>query len=145
MNNNNITRFSLPDKLARIERPKCINPNKEYRILVPLNGDAEERMYRYDLYQDGEIRPEFYGIEFHEDTFYYMETRLFAFLNVECGLLINMYEEEVLDNDLLDKAIKVINLVISHSEDDVLFEFANKLIDCINVAKQQSTVVGFYF
>lgn len=145
MKKNNIIQFSLPDELANIEKPKCINLSNEYRILVPFDDKTEERMYRYDLYQDGEIRPEFYGIEFHEDTFYYMETRLFGFLNVECGLLINMYEEEVLENDLLDKAINVINLVIDNSEDDVLSDFANKLIDCINIAKQQGTVVGFYF
>lgn len=145
MNSENIVTFNLPSEIAKHEKEKCINLSKEYKIIVPLDAAAADQLYEYDIYQNGEIRNGMVGLVFYEDTFYYMEKRLLDFINVECGLLINMYEEEVLENDQLDKGIQVVELVMNNSDDSVLLDFAQKLLELLRLAKKQGTIVGFYF
>ena len=142
---NNITFFFLPTEIARNEAGNCINLSKDYKIIVPLDDIATEQLYECDIYQNGEIRNNMVGIVFHEDTFYYMEKRLLDFINVECGLLINMYEEEVIENNQLDKAIDTVELVMNNSDDSVLLNFAQTLLSLLKLAKKQGTIVGFYF
>ena len=145
MNSENIVTFNLPSEIAKHEKEKCINLSKEYKIIVPLDAAAADQLYEYDIYQNGEIRNGMVGLVFYEHTFYYMEKRLLDFINVECGLLINMYEEEVLENDQLDKGIQVVELVMNNSDDSVLLDFAQKLLELLRLAKKQGTIVGFYF
>ena len=85
------------------------------------------------------------GLIFYEDTFYYMESKLFDFINVECDTLINMYEEEILDTDQLDKAINIIEVIISNNDDKTLLQFAQMLLELLNLAKRNRTIVGFCF
>ena len=74
-----------------------------------------------------------------------MESKLFDFINVECDTLINMYEEEILDTDQLDKAINIIEVIISNTDDKTLLQFAQMLLELLNLAKRNRTIVGFCF
>jgi hypothetical protein len=142
----NIERFEIRDYVdINSKNTDYLDLDNKYRILVPLNDKATECLYGYDIYENGEIRSDIVGIEFHEDTFYYMENRLFDFINVECDLLINMYEEEVLENNQLDKAMNITQIIIDNTDDEALLDFAHKLLRLMNLAKESGTVVGFYF
>ena len=137
--------FNLPADLAEKESTKCLDLSHNYYIIVPLDAEGIERLYRYDIYFNGEIRSDMAVLVFHEDVFYYMEPRLFDFINVECGLLINMYEEETLENDQLDKAIAIVEVVMNNSDDDVVIDFAKKVLELLRLAKQHGAIMGFYF
>lgn len=142
---NNIEKFKLSDAVRVFVEDECIDPTHEYRILVPINEKAAELLYRGEIYEDGEVSGDMLGLSFGEDTFYYMESRLFDFINVECGTLINMYEEEILDTDQVDQAIAIVNILVKNSDDLQFKQFAEKLLKLMNIAKEHETIVGFYF
>ena len=54
----------------------------EYRVIVPLSEEAEERLYRWEIYDDGEISECFAKMVFNEEIFLYLEKCLFDILNV---------------------------------------------------------------
>ena len=56
-----------------------------------------------------------------------------------------MYEEEILENDQLDKAIRIVELIIRNTDDDKLLDIAKRLLDLLKLARKQGAVVGFYF
>lgn len=143
---NNIETFDVDEYVdINSESGGYLNLSHSYRILVPKNSDAAERLYVYDIYDNGEICSDMVCLEFHEDTFYYMESRILDFINVECDLLINMYEEEVLENEQLDSAINIVDILVRNSDDDAVITFGKKLLDLMRLAKECGTVVGFYF
>lgn len=145
MSENNLVFFNLSDEKKALYKDECIDPTHEYRILVPVNDEAAELLYQGEIYINGEISNDMTGLIFFEDTFYYMESKLFDFINVECGTLINMYEEEILDTDQLDKAINIIEVIISNNDDKTLLQFAQMLLELLNSAKKYRTIVGFCF
>ena len=145
MSKNNIVFFNLSDEKKASFKGECIDPAHEYRILVPVNDEATELLYKGEIYINGEISNDMIGLIFYEDTFYYMESKLFDFINVECDTLINMYEEEILDADQLDKAINIIEVIISNTDDKTLLQFAQMLLELLNLAKRNRTIVGFCF
>lgn len=145
MRKNNIVEFKLSDDRRSLVADECIDPIHKYRILVSINEKATDLLYRGEIYIDGEISPDLICLSFGEDTFYYMETRLFDFINVECGTLINMYEEEILDADELDKAIAIVEVLIRNSDDQQFKQFSGILLQLLQDAKEYGTIVGFYF
>lgn len=145
MGRKNLTHFELSDEKKGVFKDECINPTHEYRILVPIDKEAAAKLYQGEIYTDGEISSDMVGLVFKEDTFYYMESKIFDFINVECNTLINMYEEEILDADKLDKAGAVVELIIRNSDDTQVLAFTGILLDLIRSAKKYGTIVGFYF
>ena len=62
------------------------------------------------------------GMKFHEDTYLLMEKYLFDFINVECDLLINMYEEEWIDGENLSKTLEITGRMISNCDNKEFHE-----------------------
>lgn len=123
-----------------------VDESHKYYILVPLNENGEEQLYNYDFYDDkGGVNSNFKFMMFNEETFLYMEKRLLDFINVECDVLINMYEEEILEHEQLPKARQTIEKVLRNTDDKRLIEFACELEDLIDFAVENKKEVGFYF
>ena len=117
----------------------------EYRILVPQDKYAEELLYRGDIHDSQGIRTCFYKMIFHEDDFNYLEDRLFDFMNVKFDILINMYEEEILEADQVEDAIVLTKKIMSEINEEKFTILATELIKLFEKALENSTIVGFYF
>lgn len=123
-----------------------VDPNHKYYILAPLNEEGIEQLNQYNFYdKNGGINNNFIAMEFDEETFLFMESRLFDFLNVKMDLLINMYEEEIIENDQLPIARGIIIELQQNSDNTRFMEFSNELLRLIDVAIDKKTKVGFYF
>ena len=80
-----------------------------YIILAPLSEVAEEKMYRYEIYDDnGDISSDYEYMLFGEETEEYFELRLFDLINAKFNMIINIYEEEILDNKNIIEAIDLV-------------------------------------
>ena len=145
MNNSHMMFFDIKDYWTPLKKYGSFDPEHEYRILVPLDEDAEERMYRYQLYDDKGVSPDFLCLEFREDTFYIMEDYFFNVLDYKLDIIITMYEEEVIYTERLDEAMDIIRSVLDNTDDPAVKDFGNKLLDMFMTAKEHNTVVGFYF
>ena len=78
-----------------------LDPEKDYLIIVPINDEGVDELYRNDIFKDDYISKNMQDMVFHEDMYIYMENRLFDIINVEMDILINMYEEEIVDSEKL--------------------------------------------
>ena len=116
----------------------------EYRILVPVDDKAAERMYGYDIYTDGFVSSCFQGLAFLEDTYFHVEDIFYA-LNDALDLFIHCYEEEIIWNENLEKAAVIVEQFMNRSEDAAKRDFARELLNLIKTAVEYETVVGFYF
>lgn len=124
---------------------KYLDLTHEYRILVPLSEEAEEMLYRGEIYENGEIASCFKTKIFHEDTYGYLEDRLFDFINVKFDLIINMYEEEFLEHEQLEEAILLTEKLINSSDEKRFINLATEFVNLLKLAKENNTIVGFYF
>ena len=130
---------------------KYLDIKKEYYILVPLNKKALEDLYRYKIYkkhcQEDEciIKDTFKAMIFHEDTYYEMESMLFDYINVECDIIINMYEEAIVENNQLEKVLLLTNSLLESSKDENFIKFATEFKSLVELAIKKKTVIGFYF
>ena len=122
-----------------------LDPEKDYLIIVPLNQIGEDELYRNEIFKDAYISNNLQYMVFHEDQYNYMEPRLFDIINIELGTMINMYEEEIVENDQLEALIDIVDLLISNSDDERFLQFANDFKSLLNVAKKHHTIVGFCF
>ncbi|MCQ2512991.1 MAG: hypothetical protein MJ092_06380 [Lachnospiraceae bacterium] len=117
----------------------------EYRILVPKDKVSEEILYRGEIYDIQDLSNYFHVMEFHEDVYGYLEDRLFDFINIKLDILINMYDEEILEPDQIDEAITVTNEKISESSEERFTDLATEFLNLLIEAKNNNTIVGFYF
>ena len=117
----------------------------EYRVLVPLSEEAEERLYRGEIYDDGEISECFVKMVFNEEIFVYLEDRLFDILNVKFNLLVNMYEEEILDREYITDAISITKKLINESDEEKFKLLATDFLNLLVIAEDNKRIVGFYF
>lgn len=119
---------------------------QKFRIIAPLSKEAEEKMYRYELYNTaGEIADIFEYMLFDFETAEYMERRLFDLISATFNISILFYEEEVLENQNIPEAINLIKRLTQHNDDKRLVEFATDLINLMEIAYTKGTSVGFYF
>ncbi len=114
-------------------------------ILVPLSEEAQERMDRYDIYDDGEVAECFKSMVFGIETEEYMEVRLFDLINAKLDILINIYEEEVIENKNVELALDLTKRLVDSSDDKRFIEFATEFMDILETAIANKTDVGFYF
>ena len=82
---------------------------------------------------------------FHEDTYYEMESMLFDYINVECDIIINMYEEAIVENNQLEKVLLLTNSLLESSKDEKFIKFATEFKSLVELAIKKKTVIGFYF
>ena len=136
-----ITDFDINDYHA-VPVPKCgyLDLEKDYRILVSLNEEASSKMVLYKIYDfdyDG-IDKDMLCLRFHEDTY------IFYILNRKLHLFINMYEEQYIDTpEMIDEAIKIMKLILRNTDDKAVIDFSKILLEMLQIAKENNTIVGF--
>ena len=124
---------------------KALNPEKDYLILVPVNQEGEDELYRGEIHNDEYIGHNFRYMLFHEEQYVYMESALFDIINVELGTLINMYEEEIVESERTGQLLDIIDMLIRNSDDDRFLKFAEEFRSLVQLAIEHHTSVGFYF
>lgn len=75
----------------------------------------------------------------------YYEAKLFDFISVECNTLIDRYEEETLEFNDIPRAIEIVEILINNTDDLKLIEFAKKLLELLQYAKENKKDVEFKF
>ncbi len=68
-------------------------------------------------------------------------TGVFDEINEKCGIIIDDYEEEVLELDKIPTALEVVNQLISNNKNEELI----KLKRILELAIRYKTIVGFDF
>ena len=116
-----------------------------YVILVPLSEEAQERMDQYDIYDNGEVAECFKSMVFGIETEEYMEIRLFDLINAKLDILINIYEEEVIENKNVETVLELTKRLVETSDDERVIEFATEFMGILETAIANKTDVGFYF
>ena len=116
-----------------------------YVILVPLSEEAQERMDQYDIYDNGEVAECFKSMVFGLETEEYMEIRLFDLINAKLDILINIYEEEIIQNKDVETVLELTKRLVETSDDKRFIEFATEFMDLLETAIANRTDVGFYF
>jgi len=116
-----------------------------YYILAPLTPEANERMYQYDIYEDGNVADCFSCLVLCEREFAILEHRLFDQLNIKFDIMINAYEEEILEHKHLPQAMEVVDLILLQDDNSDFYKLGLKFRCLLNIAMQSNTDVGFYF
>ena len=142
-----ITDFDIND-YHTVPVPDCgyLDLEKDYRILVSLNEEASNDMWGRGIYsEEGDgINPDMLCLRFHEDTFEYMDSYIFYILNRKLHLFINMYEEQYIDTpEMVDEAIKIMKLILRNTDDKAVIDFSKILLEMLQIAKENNTIVGF--
>lgn len=122
------------------------NLDHQYYIIVPKTTDALDRMYQYDIYdENGEIDTCFEYMTFFEDSYYVLEMILFDPINLKCGTLINLYEEEVIEYEDLGKVKDVVESLENKELDVRTKNQVSRFIELLGSAIKFKTGLGFYF
>lgn len=125
---------------------KYLDLNKRYDILVPKNAQALNELYDAHYYDENyEIKPDYYSMSFREDTYCLLEEYLFDFINAECGLLINMYEEEYAEQEQLNLILEITERMINNSDDEKFIVLAKDFRVLVVKAIELGTCIGFFF
>ncbi len=116
-------------------------------IVVPKNPVAYNEMCDYKIWDDekGDVRDSYWYMKFHEDTYYLMEKYLFNFIDAECNLLINMYEEEWIEGDNLPKTLEITDRMINNCDNEEFLELAKEFRTLVEKAIEHNTCVGCFF
>lgn len=126
---------------------KYLDLNKWYCVVVPKDEKAFDEMCDYNVWDNkkGDVRNGFFYMKFHEDGYYLLEEYLFNFINVECDLLINMYEEEWIEGENLPKVLEITERMINNSDDEEFLKLANEFRNLVEKAIQCQTCMGCFF
>ncbi len=124
---------------------------KDYYILVPLTQEAIDDLYRYEIYKENcdkredLIRDSFKAMIFDEETCHFLDDNLFTFINAECDVMIDIYEDETVENDQLETVLELTNSLLESSNDERFIKLATEFKSLVELAINKKTVVGFYF
>ena len=124
-----------------------LDMDKWYYILVPINDEANDAMSDYAFYDKdaGRVKDGFLYMRFHEDKYCLMEEYLFNFIDAECDLLINMYEEEFAEQEVLPSILEITERMIDSSDNEEFIKLAKEFKDLVEKAIQFNTCIGFFF
>ena len=129
-----------------IQHTKYLDLNHRYYIVIALNKEAENDLFDCHFFDDnGDIKKDYDGFWFNERMFLLMEEYFFNFIDAECDLLINMYEEEFVFSDKLPQVLSIVNRMIKECDNNEVLELAEKLRNLIEKAIKLDTAVGFCF
>lgn len=129
-----------------LQHTKFLDLNHRYYIVIALNKEAENSLFDYHFFDDnGDIKKDYEGFWFDERMYLLMEEYFFNFIDAECDLLINMYEEEFVFSDKLPQVLSVVNKMIKECDNNEVLELAEKLQNLIEKAIKLNTAVGFCF
>ena len=130
----------------KLEYVDYLDLNHRYYIVIALRKELEDHLYDCSFTDDkGDILEGYEGMWFDEKAFLLMEKYLFNFINAECDLLINMYEEEYIDLDQLSKAEEITKCMINNSDNREFIKLANKFLSIVKKAISLNTFVGLCF
>ena len=126
---------------------KYLDLNKWYCVVVPKDKDAYNEMCDYKVWDDdkGDVRDIYWFMKFHEDKFYLMEEYLFNFIDAECNLLINMYEEEWIEGENLQKTLEITDRMINNCDNEEFLILAKEFRQLVEKAVEANTCVGCFF
>ncbi len=126
---------------------RYLDMSKWYSIVVPKDNSAYDEMCDYKIWDEekSDIKDIYWFMKFHEDTYLLMEKYLFNFIDAECNLLINMYEEEWIEGDNLQKVLKITERMIGNSDNEEFIKLANEFYKLVEKAIENDTCVGCYF
>lgn len=120
--------------------------NHRYYVVIALSKDKEDHLFDCTFFDEkGDIKEGFEGFWFNEKMFYLLEDYLFNFIDEECDLLINMYEEEYIFPELLPKALEITNRMINNCDNEEVLEPAKEIRRLLEKAMELDTAVGFCF
>ncbi len=124
-----------------------LDMEKWYYILVPVNDEANDALSDYDFYdrEADKVKDGFLYMRFHEDEYCLLEEYLFNFIDAECDLLINMYEEEFADPEVLPSILEITERMINSSDNEEFIRLANEFKGLVEKAIQYNTCIGFFF
>jgi len=124
-----------------------LDMDKWYYILVPVNNEASDALSDYDFYDRtaDRVKDGFLYMRFHEDKYCLMEEYLFNFIDAECNLLINMYEEEFADQEVLPSVLEITERMIASSDNNEFIKLADEFKELVKKAIQFNTCIGFFF
>ena len=129
-----------------IQHTKYLDLNHRYYIVIALNKEAENDLFDCHFFDDnGDIKKDYDGFWFNERMFLLMEEYFFNFIDAECDLLINMYEEEFVFSDKLPQVLSIVNRMIKECDNNEVLEMAEKLMNLIEKEIKLDTAVGFCF
>ncbi|WP_026834591.1 hypothetical protein [Eubacterium xylanophilum] len=126
---------------------KYLDLTSWYCVVVPKNQNAYNEMCDYKVWDDekGDVRDCYWFMKFHEDTYLLMEKYLFNFIDAECNLLINMYEEEWIEGENLQKTLEITDRMINNSDNEEFLELAKEFRNLVLRAIEVNTCVGCFF
>ena len=123
-----------------------LNPKHRYYIVIALKKDLENNIYDCHFFDDnGDIKDGYQGFWFDERMFLLMEKYLFNFIDAECDLLINMYEEEYAEPGYLPQILEITNRTINSCDNDEVLKLIKEFRTLVEKAIELNTVVGFCF
>ncbi len=132
--------------LNGIQHTKYLDLNHRYYIVIALNKESENSLFDCHFFDDnGDIKNDYEGFWFDEKMFLLMEEYFFNFIDAECDLLINMYEEEFVFPDKLPQVLSIVNRMMKECDNNEVLELAEKLRFLIEKAIKLDTAVGFCF
>ncbi len=82
---------------------------------------------------------------FDEETYFFLEKNLFTIINAECGVDIDIYEDETVENDQLEKLLILTKSLLESSRDEKLIKLLIEFKSLVELAIKKKTVIGFYF
>lgn len=129
--------------LGRVE---YLNLMHRYYIVIAQGEEYLDHLYDCHFFDDnGDIMEGYEGFWFNERLFLLMEKYFFIPIDDECNLLINMYEEEYAEPEILPKVLEIVNRQLMNCDNDEAFELGNQLRDVIVKAIEVNSPVGFCF
>ncbi|MBO5352482.1 MAG: hypothetical protein J6A77_04215 [Lachnospiraceae bacterium] len=110
---------------------------REKYIRVPKDKRAMEN-YEYGIKKEEQIEE----MILSEEQYYRLnELGLFRVINEECDIIIDEYEEEVLELDKIPIALRIVTELLEKNKSEELLELKKML----NLALINKTIVGFDF
>ena len=110
---------------------------REKYIRVPKNKKAMED-YNYGIQKEEQMEEMVLSEEQYSKL---DEIGVFDIINEKCDIIIDEYEEEVLELDKIPIALEVVTQLINDNKDEELV----RLKEMLNLAITYKTIVGFDF
>ncbi len=136
----------MEDRINNMGQVDYLDLQHRYYIVIALSKEAENHLYDCQFYDDkGDIKEGYEGFWFDEKAFLLMEKYFFNFIDSECNLLINMYEEEFAFPEQLPNILEIIDRMSNECDNDKVLKLAKDFRSLVVKAIELNTPVGFCF
>lgn len=136
----------MTDNINNLGQVEYLDLKHRYYIVIALSKDKENHLFDCQFYDDnGDIKEGYEGFWFDEKAYLLMEKYFFNFIDSECDLIINMYEEEFAFPDKLPKIIEIIDRMTNECDDNEILKLAKDFRRIVEKAIKLETAVGFCF